>query len=529
MDGDRLAVPASGSSISGDRIAWHRVTLYVLGATLVFRLVYLALVPLDLVHDEAYYWDWSRQLDWGYYSKPPMIAWLIGLSTRLGGSTELMVRLPAAVLSVAGLGFVYLLGARLYHPRVGFWAMLLSLATPGNAALGLIMTIDAPLLLFWSAGLYTLWRMLERKGDRWGWMAASVLVVGAGLLTKQTALGLLGGAGLFLLVSPEDRHQLRRPEIWVWGFASLAMLTPVLWWNAQHDWITLQHTSGHFATSSPTLLRRLLLCLEFLATQLGVISPLSWLLGIGVLTAAMRRWFRLGRRERFLLCYSAVPLAAVVLLSFKQRVEPNWPAPFYIAAAVLVSAWLCGQVTGNPDWRPGVLNLPRAATTGAVCTLLVYAMPFALPMLGLAGTRLDPVVRLRGWQELGAAVGERIIELPHAEQTFVLTTAGRKATSELAFYLPGQPRVYQWKTGQAVHSQYDLWNGPQDKRGWNAVIVSEPGTPLPAALTAGFRNTRPGATVEVEVGNGRHHRYRLWHAENFQGFPPIRYVAEAPH
>ena len=97
-------------SVRGDRQVWGRRLMALIVGVLLFRLLYAWFVPLDLVHDEAYYWDWSRQLDYGYFSKPPMIAWLIGLSTSLGGASTFVVRLPAIVLATAGLVFVYLLG-----------------------------------------------------------------------------------------------------------------------------------------------------------------------------------------------------------------------------------------------------------------------------------------------------------------------------------------------------------------------------------------------------------------------------------
>ena len=64
------------------------------------RLWYLQQGYLELSPDEAHYWEWSRRLDWSYYSKGPFVAYLIALSTAIGGATELFVRLPA-VLSVS--------------------------------------------------------------------------------------------------------------------------------------------------------------------------------------------------------------------------------------------------------------------------------------------------------------------------------------------------------------------------------------------------------------------------------------------
>src|SRR5438132_10976330 len=89
----------------------------IVGAA-VLRFLYLAIdCPLDLSPDEAHYWDWSRHLDWSYYSKGPLVAWLIRLSRELfgpmsvalTGSEMLAVRLPAVVCGVLLLASLYLL------------------------------------------------------------------------------------------------------------------------------------------------------------------------------------------------------------------------------------------------------------------------------------------------------------------------------------------------------------------------------------------------------------------------------------
>ncbi|MCA8989583.1 MAG: hypothetical protein KDA78_18190, partial [Planctomycetaceae bacterium] len=60
--------------------------MWVLGSLLLLRMGFIALSPVDLIADESYYWDWSRRLDYGYYSKPPMIAWINWLSTAVLGA-----------------------------------------------------------------------------------------------------------------------------------------------------------------------------------------------------------------------------------------------------------------------------------------------------------------------------------------------------------------------------------------------------------------------------------------------------------
>src|SRR5262247_928616 len=78
------------------------------------RLWYLQQGYLELSPDEAHYWEWSRRLDWSYYSKGPLVAYLIALSTMLGGSTEFFVRLPAVLLSAGTTVCVFGLSKALF-------------------------------------------------------------------------------------------------------------------------------------------------------------------------------------------------------------------------------------------------------------------------------------------------------------------------------------------------------------------------------------------------------------------------------
>ena len=62
-----------------------------LGLTLL-RLWLALWVPLG--DDEGYYWVWSRHLAASYYDHPPMVAWLVALSTHVLGSSLVALRLP---------------------------------------------------------------------------------------------------------------------------------------------------------------------------------------------------------------------------------------------------------------------------------------------------------------------------------------------------------------------------------------------------------------------------------------------------
>ena len=111
-----------------------------------FRLLWLIFQPADLYPDEAQYWFWAQHPALGYYSKPPLIAWLIALTTGLLGESEFAIRLSAPLLHAGTAVFVYAIGSRLYDRRIGLWSALAYASLPGASISAFIISTDAPLL-----------------------------------------------------------------------------------------------------------------------------------------------------------------------------------------------------------------------------------------------------------------------------------------------------------------------------------------------------------------------------------------------
>lgn len=491
----------------------------ILAVLLVVRVAYLAICPLELVPDEAYYWDWSRQLDWSYYSKPPMIAWLIACATSIGGESEFAIRLPATILGTAGLWLVYELGRSMYDHRIGLWTCLIVAASPGMTALCLLMTIDAPFLVMWTASLCCLWRMFESDEPNFAWLLPAILSTGLGLLTKQSTIGLLPLATLFLFTSRTLRPQLASPAIWLWAVGSLLFLLPVLWWNNQHAWVTLEHTGQHFGSQPVSVLRHLTRSCEFVLSQFGILSPVvCWMMlaVIGVLSTAFSR---LEKRERFLICFGAFPLAGVTLLSLFQKVQPNWAVALHLTGVVLLAAWGCGTISLSnrlDAWRKW---LPMGVAISAVLSFGVALVPFVLPGSVAAGTNFDPTYRLRGWRDLGQQVDAMLQSLPDHDQMLLIAATSRGPVSELAYYLPGKPRVYRWNVGQVIDSQHDIWSGPTDAHGRDALIITDGNARVPKPLARSFESIKEVGPVVIMLGSRKQRRYRIWRGEAFDAWP----------
>ncbi len=516
---------------------YERSFLLLLIALFCWRVFYLWSAPIELSPDEAYYWEWSRRLDWGYYSKPPMVAWIMALSTWLLGNSAFAVRLPAAILSTMGILFCYLTGRAMFSSRAGLVAALLAAASPGACVAGFIMTIDAPLLCFWSMALFCVWQAVREErssgSDRHAvaWWVATAAAAGAGFLTKQTMFAFWPAVFAFLLLGQDTGKILKSPGLWLSVALSALALVPVIWWNMNHGWITLEHTAHHFEQVDRNPIDSLRTFAEFAGSQLGVISPVTcflvFLTGIAALIRYREFLFRRASSEKQgssnrmaagLLIFSGIAvLLPITLLSLKQRVNANWPAPFYLAPVIFVAAWHGLHISLGPriDKMRGLVR--PAVITGAVMAVLLYALPVLIPALGLEGSAVDPLTRVRGWKELATRVEMIRKGLPAPDKTFLITRR-RQTASELAFYMPGNPMPFRWSGNRNhVTTQYELWPGPgNEKKGWDALIVIDADKALPADLALHFKTFSRLSPVSIPLGHGRQRRFNLFVGTGFQ-------------
>ncbi|MCX7848008.1 MAG: hypothetical protein N2595_08280, partial [bacterium] len=266
----------------------------------------------------------------------------------------------------------------------------------------------------------------------------------------------------------EKRRVLREMGIYVFLGWVLVALVPLIWWNVRHEWVTFQHTGSHFRGGGEVW-SWVLNPLYLIGTQALMISPVLWVICVVTGVRGLRMWRKLDERGRFLLMYSLVPLSIVAILSVRQRILPNWPAAFYLAGSVYGAAWAAGEIelgAGVDRWRrwfiPGVV-VGLVMAVGAILGLAIIGQA----RVGEGVLRK----RLWGWRELAHTVDSIYRGLPNASNTFIMGMRDRSITSALAFYLPGQPRTYEWTYDVVVKSQYGIWQRSFDKVGWDALLV----------------------------------------------------------
>ncbi len=504
-----------------DEVSWSRRIVWLLAGVLIVRVLYAAVFPLDLAPDESYYWDWGRRPDIGYYSKPPMIGWLMGVAGWLGRDSMFALKLAPGLMATAGLVFIFLLGRDLYGGRVGWWSVLLLLATPANVALNTFFTIDAPLFLLWSASLWLAWRWWMAERHRWRWTLALAACLGLGCLTKQIQLVFPLMLAAFLVWGRRRPLPAGSWAHWGWVVAGvLLFLTPPLVWNWQHGWITFRHTAEELSDTPFSALRSLRLVGEFFGGQAGLGGGLTWILMISSMLAAAVRWRDSDERSRFLVLFCLPGLLAFTALSVHQRVEQNWPMAFYSSAVVLAAA----RWTGAPrERRRGVAWSRWAVGVGGALAVALLVVPFVVPLSSWSGARSDPTARIRGWRTLADRVEPFRGKVPRPARTFLLAPDDRYVASALAFYLPDRPRTYCWENPVHLESQYGIWGRPAERLGWDALVI----TPNPDSIetvdaSRAFEGWEELGEVRVELGRwpDRDRRYHVFLGRNLMTVTP---------
>lgn len=432
---------------------WSGIVIATL-TLLTIRIAYLIWgCPYDLVADEAQYWDWSRRLDWSYYSKGPAVAWLIAPSVHFFGISEWAVRLPAAIASCLATlllsRFAFTVSSG--DIRAGWFAFLLFNLIPIYQGTAQFMTTDGPYYACWIAAAYLGWCMKEQAPAPIAHFFSLGTIIGIGMLCKYTILLVLPGILFFLFRKGSYTFAQRL-------FALLATLAgiilfslPILIWNFQRDWPTIAHLIG--ATHLPGgdmpahsgSVYNPLWTLAYLFYPLAILAPPVAIL----LYHALREAFTPHQRDseiRLVTSYAlhtAVPiLLFYLLITLRTDVKLNWPAAGFTILLVPIAGHLARRpAPSHPLWR-------WAVGLGLISLLLIsfgkhpIAALNGVDILGFKIKTDNALNRISGFREMASSVEKATAEL--AEDTgqppfYIASSYGRAAL--LAFYGKGHPRV----------------------------------------------------------------------------------------
>jgi 4-amino-4-deoxy-L-arabinose transferase-like glycosyltransferase len=488
-----------GAAAADEERSW-RVALWAVFAVTLARLVWLALGRADLYPDEAQYWLWSLHPALGYYSKPPMVAWLIALTTAMFGEQEAAIRLAAPLLHFATALVLYRLARRLYDARVALWSAIAYATLPGVSASAAIMSTDAPLLFCWAVALHAFIRAREPGGGRWWLLAGSA--AGLGLLSKYAMAYWLLSALLFLLLFRDERRHLKR----FLGAAALALVVyaPNFYWNAANGFVSYLHTRDNADLGGP--LFHPARFLEFFTAQFGVFGPIFFagLIAVAVLAPRSLR----DRRAALLACFALPTLAMMLVVSLISRAQANWSAPTFVSAVVLVVAWLLER------------GRARLVALGVALDLLIAIVGFGAHDVATAfgaqlPARYDPLHRLRGWKTLGRTVSEMLARHPRT----LLMSDDREVMAALVYYVAPHPfDALKWNGEGGIHDEFDLTAQPQRYVGDDFMLVAKSPDNVQRILSR-FKSVEPiEQQILIPLDRKTFRTYRIYWLHGFEGY-----------
>ncbi len=507
--------------------AWSRsprdYVLLVILATLIGRLILAATIGLGV--DESYQVSVSRPLSLSYFEHPPLAFWIPGIVASItGGTNAVLLRLPFILLFAGTTWMMYRLTARLFGNRAGAIAALVLNITPVlSVSTGGWVLPDGPLMFWMLASALCLERVLlprsstqRSRGAPTLWWMAGGACAGLAMLSKYHGIFLIAGTGLFLLTNRRARRWLRRPGPYLGALVSALVISPVLLWNAQHDWVSFRFQGargGQHGIHLVPFLQNIGGQLAYLLPWIGI--PLAIVLAGIVIESAHSAWRDAARsrdasvralddaRTRaarwWLACLAIGPIAAFTLISLGgHRGLPHWEAPGWLMVVPLLAE--------RVDARLGRGSRRTARYTRA--WLIGSTVAFALIIAALAteitfgwANRLAPSLFAKGdpslesldWRDLPPAITP-LLRDARGDRPFVAATNWIDA-GKLAYAMNGTADVVCLCT-EPHHFAF-----VHDERSYlsrNAIIVERTGRRPDASvlLAKYFRSIQPiGSTV----------------------------------
>lgn len=491
------------------------VFVAIAAALLALRVATLIASPLDLHFDEAQYWWWGKNLDWGYFSKPPLIGWAIAGSTALFGDAPWAVRLVSPIAHTLGAFALYALAHRAYSPMAGLWAGVGWLLMPGVQFSTAVISTDALLLPLWSAALFALYRFIETRD--WRWAAALGAAAGLGMLAKY-AMGYfpLCAAIAAIWSKPVRQALFSREGLVAWA-AALIVVAPNAVWNATHRFATVSHTAANASLDQALIHPDE--AWDFLASQAGVVGPILLIALLILVFHAARAPARLDDRDKFLLAFTLPPLIIILGQALLVRAHANWAAAAYPAAIL----WLAGQLS---ETRPGRVALISSAALHAVLgAILAVALVAPTTVDAFSNKRPRGLREAWAWQETADLVRNAARDVSRAGPVTAILVDDRSMFFELAYHWreDGPPApLRMWVIGDAPGNHAEAVAPMTADVGARTLVVSTT-EPYRAQIAADFDAFSEHAIHAVPLGPTQNRDVYLAVAS---GFEPVARDAE---
>ncbi len=471
--------------------------LSILSLIWLYRLFLLFNLEYDLFFDEAYYYGWSQNLDFGYYSKPPMLSLLIFATTWLFGDGVIAIKIGAMFVYPITSMVIYFISKELFDERVAFYSALIFFTLPSVWLSSLIISTDVVLLLFWSLGLLFFVKAIKYN-QFWQWFGAGIFS-GFGLLSKYNFIFFLISVLLVFILISKYRKYFKNRYFYMAIVIAFILFLPNLYWNYTHDFISFVHTKeiSHIDRE----LFNFNYFIEFFSAQFLLFGPILFFYFFVIIFKY--REIKKDNNYLILFIFSIVMLSFITALSFLSRAFANWAAPSFVSMTILVVAYLIREKREKLLIYSIILH--------SIIAIIFFNYHLLASLIGVdISAKMDPFRRVSGWSGVSYKLKKIYQEYPNT----TILTDGRKETALFSYYINKECYIYNPK--KVIQNQYHLTQNMNDKIGENFLFVSNHANI--GEVSKDFEDCKELKFISQRVDFDYNRTYQIFYCKNFRGY-----------
>ena len=414
---------------------------------LLFKIISIYFSQLELHGDEAQYWVWSNEFATGYFSKPPLIAYVINFFTSIFGNAVYTLKYISIVFYLGTSFLVYVLSRMMFNERIAILSGLTFFLLPGVSFSSFIISTDVLLLFFWTLSLY----LFLKNNDKPSIILSFLLgfSLGLGFLSKYAMLYFFLCSFIYLILDRNiSKIFFKNYRYNLFAFIIfLLIISPNLFWNISNGWITFLHTYDNASLNKISLSYKNFF--EFLFAQIFIFGPIMF----AFFVLYLKRFITFEGRVLFLSCYSFPILIIIIIESFLVRAHGNWAAVSYVGLTITMVSFL-----ENTKFKINLTN-----------NLINIFLGFLLFFLIIGNYKIKAFEQLRGYENFSNIILKE--SKIHNIQNIVVED--RMIYSLLSYYL--QDNNLNFYTPRAssknISNHFQLANGLPDSFSKNFIYI----------------------------------------------------------
>lgn len=429
---------------------------------LLLRIILNIHIGLPLHFDEAQYWDWSQNLDWGYFSKPPLLAFLIRVVTELCGNGENCIRSLSPFLHfLTSLVIFYSLHLLTKNFKKAILGSFLYLLMPGISFSSFLISTDVPLLLFSSLIALCIIKIFNSRKNTFLLFCLLGLFFALGFLSKYAIFYLLLSFLFSALIDKECRHFFFNKNFLFSVIIIIILIFPNLIWNYNNEFVTLSHTASNANLSHIKI--NIFQGITFLLSQIFIFGVIPFLF-LFKKTLSLQRFNTI---QKIFLITFILPIFIVFLLAIFSRANANWAVVGYPFACILLPTLL----NSKKNFMNNMFILNQL-TFSTIIVIFIFFLPIF---------NLDPFANIKHIKPLSNIIKNEITN----RNNIALMTDDREDYAQLLYYLKNiDIKKAKWNGDIKIDDHYELTTDHNDLKGYDVLLVTR---------------TRPTPTMESKA------------------------------